>query len=88
MAFHDIYPVAPVHLLVIPKKHMASLNEMDPQDSEVAKHLFAAIQHVARSKGIDQTGYRVTTNVGHDGGQVVFHLHFHVMGGHPLGRMA
>lgn len=87
LAFNDINPVAPVHVLVIPKKHLASVNDLTAQDSTMLGHLFAACQHVAREKGIAETGYRVVTNAGKDSGQVVFHLHFHVIGGKSLGHI-
>ncbi|MFZ5817701.1 MAG: histidine triad nucleotide-binding protein [Bacillota bacterium] len=88
LAFRDINPQAPVHLLVIPKKHLASVSELSSEDSAMLGHVFAAIQQVARSEGIAESGYRVVTNTGKDAGQVVFHLHFHVLGGRPLGPVA
>lgn len=88
LAFHDIHPQAPVHVLVIPKKHLASVNEWSREDGAMLTHVFAAIQNVANSTGIAESGFRVATNTGKDSGQVVFHLHFHVLGGKPLGPLA
>lgn len=88
LAFHDIHPQAPVHVLVIPKKHLASAGELSSEDSTILSHVFAAIQAVAKSKGVAESGYRVVTNTGKDAGQVVFHLHFHLLGGQPLGHLA
>jgi histidine triad (HIT) family protein len=87
LAFNDINPQAPVHVLVIPKKHLRSIHDVTAEDTAMLGRLFAAVQRVAEEKGIAETGYRVLTNCGKDAGQVVFHLHFHVMGGKPLGRM-
>jgi histidine triad (HIT) family protein len=88
LAFHDINPQAPVHVLVIPKKHLASVNDLSSADSTILTHVFAAIQQVAKDKGVAESGYRVVTNTGKDSGQVVFHLHFHVLGGRALGPLA
>jgi len=87
IAFNDISPVAPVHVLVIPRKHIASVNEVTLQDSTLLGHLFTAAQQIARDRNIADTGYRVITNAGPDAGQAVFHLHLHVLGGKPLGHM-
>jgi len=86
-AFKDIQPQAPVHLLVIPKKHIASLNEAEPGDAELLGRVALAAQRVAKEAGLGDSGYRVLTNVGKDGGQVVFHIHFHVLGGEKLGAL-
>ncbi|HYF93726.1 MAG TPA: histidine triad nucleotide-binding protein [Symbiobacteriaceae bacterium] len=87
LAFHDIQPQAPVHVLVIPKKHLASVNDLHADDSAMLGRVFAAVQHVAKAVGIAETGYRTVTNTGKDAGQVVPHLHFHVMGGKTLGHL-
>lgn len=81
LAFHDINPKAPVHILVIPKTHFDSFNEVTP---EIMAGMTTFIQSIAKSVGIDESGYRVITNVGHNGGQEVKHLHFHVLGGTKL----
>ena len=81
LAFHDINPKAPVHILVIPKTHVESFNDVTP---EIMANLTSFIQDVAKEVGIDKTGYRVITNIGENGGQEVKHLHFHVLGGAKL----
>ena len=82
LAFKDINPIAPIHILIIPKKHIKSLTELD--DNELLAHIFRVIKDVAKSQGIEEKGYRVITNIGEDGGQAVKHLHFHVIGGKKL----
>lgn len=84
LAFHDVSPQAPVHILVIPKRRIASLQEAGEQDASLLGHLQVVIAKVAEDLGIAQGGYRVVTNVGRDGGQSVEHLHYHVLGGRPL----
>lgn len=86
-AFEDIQPQAPVHLLVIPKKHIASLNDAEPGDAELLGRVALAAQRVAREAGLAESGYRLVNNVGPDGGQVVYHIHFHVLGGEKLGGL-
>lgn len=81
LAFHDINPKAPVHILVIPKKHFTSFNDVT---SEVMAGMTTFIQELAREVDIDKSGYRVITNIGENGGQEVAHLHFHVLGGAKL----
>jgi len=81
IAFHDINPKAPVHILAIPKKHIDSFNELDPQ---TMANMTTFIQKVAKEIGIDKSGYRVITNIGENGGQEVKHLHFHILGGAKL----
>ena len=79
-AFNDIEPQAPVHILVTPKEHIASAAELDEKNSYLVAKCFEAIAKIAREKGLDG-GYRVINNCGLDGGQTVFHLHFHLLGG-------
>ncbi|QOP41070.1 histidine triad nucleotide-binding protein [Sulfurimonas marina] len=81
LAFHDINPKAPVHILAIPKLHVDSFNEVTPQ---MMSGMTAFIQEVAKKVGIDKSGYRVITNIGENGGQEVGHLHFHIIGGAKL----
>lgn len=81
IAFHDINPKAPVHILAIPKIHVDSFNEVTP---ETMSGMTTFIQNVAKEVDIDKSGYRVITNVGDNGGQEVKHLHFHVLGGAKL----
>ncbi len=85
LAFDDIRPQAPVHALVIPKRHLASLNEADDEAQAFLGRLLLKAREVARIKGVDQSGYRVVINAGPDSGQDVFHLHIHVLGGRRLG---
>lgn len=82
VAFKDIEPIAPIHILVIPKEHIQSLIELE--NDELLVHIFKVIKQVAKETGMSEKGYRVLTNIGEDGGQAVKHLHFHVMGGTKL----
>ena len=84
IAFKDNQPLAPVHLLIIPKEHLRSLNDVTPKHEMLIGHLFGVIRRLAEEFGVSESGYRVVTNTGTDGGQVVGHLHFHLLGGHAL----
>jgi len=84
-AFRDINPVAPVHILIIPKKHIASLVELTEEDSVLISKIYMIINKLAESENIKETGYRVVVNCGEDAGQEVKHLHFHLLGGKKLG---
>ncbi|HDT15081.1 MAG TPA: histidine triad nucleotide-binding protein [Firmicutes bacterium] len=81
LAFEDINPAAPVHILIVPKSHIGSLNELDESRTELLKPLFLAAKQIAAEKGIDKTGYRTVFNTGSGAGQTVFHLHLHLLGG-------
>jgi len=83
LAFRDIAPQAPVHILVIPKAHIASAAEVSAENADLAAACFVAISRIAREHGLD--GFRVISNCGVEGGQTVFHLHFHLLGGRRLG---
>jgi histidine triad (HIT) family protein len=83
LAFPDINPCAPVHILVIPKKHVVSLNDVG--DGTVLAPVFALAQEVARKQGLDKTGWRAVINTGPDANQLVFHVHLHLIGGRKLG---
>ena len=83
-AFYDINLEAPVHFLVIPKAHIASANELTPENVSVIAHIFAVIPQLARDLGIAENGYRIVNNCGRDGQQSVQHLHFHVLGGRSM----
>lgn len=84
LAFEDINPQAPVHILVIPKKHIPNIQEMDPEEQQkLLPEIFQTIQHIAGEKGLDR-GYRVVTNCKEHGGQTVDHLHFHLIGGRSM----
>lgn len=84
VAFRDIEPKAPVHILVVPKRHVRSLQALVPADPALAGELLTLAAEVARSQGIAGSGFRVLTSDGEDAGQTVFHLHFHVLGGQRL----
>jgi histidine triad (HIT) family protein len=86
LAFEDIHPAAPTHLIVIPKKEIISVDDVRPEDEALVGHLFVAIRAIAAKLGLSD-GYRVVTNCGPDAGQVVMHLHFHLLAGRRLGRM-
>ncbi len=83
LAFRDINPAAPTHILVIPKAHIVSVQELSEDDTEVLGHLFAVIRTVASEAGVAD-GYRLVANIGDEAGQTVPHLHFHVVGGRRL----
>jgi len=83
-AFRDISPQAPVHILVVPRAHIASVAELTAENSHHAAKCYEAIAKIAASEGLD-SGFRVISNSGADGGQTVFHLHFHLLGGKPFG---
>lgn len=79
--FDDISPQAPVHSLVIHKNHIKNIDELTPENSSMMSDLFLAVQETARIKGVDKNGYRVIINNGPAGGQVIWHLHIHILGG-------
>ena len=83
LAFRDIAPQAPTHILVIPKCHIPSVDGITPENSSVVAHIFQVIPSIAREEGL-KNGYRVVSNCGPDAGQTVNHLHFHILGGKPL----
>lgn len=83
LAFKDINPQAPVHVLIIPKAHIGSVNEVNEDNVEYVTHIFSKIPSIAKDLGLDN-GYRVITNCGNDGCQSVRHLHFHILGGKKL----
>lgn len=84
IAFEDTNPVAKVHVLVVPKKHIESVIKIEEGDLNYIAEIHKAIKEVAKIKGIDESGFRVITNCGEDGGQTVKHLHYHVIGGEKL----
>lgn len=83
-AFHDIAPQAPVHVLICPRKHIATLNDVTVEDGALLAHMFQVAQKLAAQLGVDQRGYRTVFNVNADAGQTVFHLHLHLIGGRRL----
>lgn len=87
LAFKDIQPAAPIHILVIPKKHIKSLIELNEQeDKDLVSKIYFTINNIAKQQGIDEKGFRVIVNCGEDGGQEVGHLHFHLLAGKKLGE--
>ena len=88
-AFRDSHPVAPAHILIIPNKHIESLNDLTDEDGPLVGRMFLVARQIAQQEGINGRGYRVIMNTGPDGGQTVFHMHLHLIGGqrmrHPLG---
>ena len=84
LAFHDVNPVAPTHLLVIPKQHLSSLNDGQAEHAQMLGKLLLAASRAAALAGVAETGYRVVVNTGASAGQSVFHLHVHVLGGRSL----
>ena len=80
VAFNNINPAAPLHLLIIPKKHIDSINYLEERDKELIGELFLTAQKIAKEQKVDQTGYRLVINVGKDAGQTVSHLHLHLLG--------
>ncbi len=79
LAFNDINPAAPVHILVIPKKHIESAVALTDEDDELIAHIFQVVRLIAKEQGLDN-GFRLVSNIGEDGGQTVKHLHFHILG--------
>ena len=83
-AFRDIHPVAPTHILIVPNKHIESVGTLEVEDEQLIGHLFTVARRLAEEAGISKGGYRLITNTGPDGGQTVFHLHVHLIGGHRM----
>ena len=81
VVFRDIDPKAPVHLLVIPRKHITSLNQILEQDKNLLGHMLTIVAQMAKEQGIDESGYRTVINTNAEAGQTVFHLHIHILGG-------
>ena len=84
IVFHDISPAAPVHVLIVPKRHLASINDVTEADGGLIAHVFKVAVQVASELGLSENGYRIVNNCGKDGGQTVAHLHFHLLGGRYL----
>lgn len=88
-AFRDANPVAPTHILIVPNRHIDSVRTLEPEDEPLMGHLFSVARRLAEEEGIAEGGYRLITNAGQDGGQTVFHLHVHLIGGqrmrYPMG---
>lgn len=84
LAFYDLEPQAPVHILLIPKQHIVSVADLTEENKDVAAHILVIAAKLASHLGIAESGYRIATNVGKDGGQTVQHLHFHLLGGRSM----
>ncbi len=88
-AFWDLHPAAPTHLLIVPNKHIASVNELNPEDEKLMGHMVLVARKLAYDRGIAEEGYRLIVNTGPQGGQHIYHLHLHLIGGgrihHPIG---
>ena len=85
VAFRDINPQAPVHLLVIPKEHIESARGLTEKHADLAAEIFTTAAHLAKANEVDRSGWRLVTNIGSDAGQSVHHLHFHLLGGRQMG---
>lgn len=83
-AFRDIHPVAPTHLLIVPNRHLASVNQVEQGDEALLGRLFIIARQLAAQEGVEQTGYRLIVNTGSHAGQAVFHLHMHLIGGQRM----
>ena len=84
LAFRDLDPHAPTHVLVIPKRHISTINDLDEESSPLLGHMYLAAKQVAEQEGISERGYRTVMNCNAEAGQAVFHLHLHVLGGRPM----
>ena len=84
LAFHDLNKEAPVHVLIIPKKHISSLNDIKPEDGELIGYIMLKAKELAKELGVDESGYRIVNNTGKEGGQTVGHLHYHLLGGRHM----
>ncbi len=86
-AFHDINPIAPVHVLIVPNEHIPSVNAVGPEHEAMLGHMFTVARALAEKLGLAERGYRLIVNTGEHAGQVIFHLHMHLLGGRSLGPM-
>jgi histidine triad (HIT) family protein len=85
LAFKDINPAAPTHILIIPKKHIPTLLDLQPEDSDIIGHIVLTANKLASQYGLEEQGYRLVSNCKENAGQTVFHIHFHLLGGRPFG---
>ena len=83
-AFRDIHPVAPIHILVVPNKHITSTNDVRTEDEQLLGHMLTVVKPIAEKENVAQSGYRLIINTGPDAHQAVFHLHLHIIGGYPM----
>ena len=87
VAFNDISPKAPIHILIVPKEHLSGASDCDKKEAELLGHIFVIANELAKKFNINESGYRIITNNGKDAGQTVNHLHFHLLGGKDLGDL-
>jgi histidine triad (HIT) family protein len=85
--FRDVNPAAPVHILIVPNREIATVNDLQPEDENLAGHMFMVAKKLAEDEGVAESGYRLIVNCNREGGQEIYHLHLHLMGGRPLGPM-
>lgn len=85
LAFRDLNPQAPTHILIIPKKHISTINDIDESDAEVMGRLYLVAKEIAAGEGLSEPGYRTVINCNADGGQAVYHIHLHLLGGRAMG---
>jgi histidine triad (HIT) family protein len=85
LAFNDINPQAPTHVLVVPKRHIASLNDLQPGDDQIVGEVVRRAAAIAKERGISEHGFRTLFNTNREAGQTVFHIHLHLLGGRPMG---
>jgi len=88
-AFRDLHPVAPTHILIVPNRHIESVNQLEAEDEALVGHIFSVARILAEQEGVHESGFRIINNTGAHGGQTIFHMHFHLIGGqrmkHPMG---
>lgn len=87
LVFHDIQPAAPTHVLIIPKKHIATMNDAEGEDFALIGEMHRVAQEAAKKLGVAESGYRLINNCGSDSGQAVYHIHYHLLGGTRLGTL-
>ena len=87
IAFRDINPQAPFHVLVVPRRHIATLNDLTPEDHDLVGEIVTTAAHIAKREGFAENGYRTIMNCNSDGGQTLFHIHLHILAGAPLGGL-
>ena len=87
MAFYDINPQAPVHILIVPKEHIPTVNDLEEKHKELIGHIFLVARKIAQDMGFAEKGYRILINCNRDGGQEIYHIHYHLFAGKPLGSM-
>ena len=87
MAFYDINPQAPVHILIVPKEHIPTVNDLEEKHKELIGHIFLVARKIAQDMGFAENGYRILINCNRDGGQEIYHIHYHLFAGKPLGPM-